>query len=144
MTGFLTSIVVVSAFIILFPAAIIAGLIDDSGNRVHRLGRLWARTIIRASGIKVDVEGRDNIPMGRPVVFACNHASQFDILILYEALPVQFRFVAKKELFKIPFLGLVMRLAGYIPIDRSGGKAALRSLQEAVGSLKMGRSIPGR
>lgn len=141
MTGFLTPIVVVSAFIILFPAAIIAGLIDDSGNRVHRLGRLWARTIIRASGIKVDVEGRDNIPMGRPVVFACNHASQFDILILYEALPVQFRFVAKKELFKIPFLGLAMRLAGHIPIDRSGGKAALRSLQEAVGGLKMGRSI---
>jgi len=141
MTGFLTPIVVVSAFIILFPAAIIAGLIDDSGNRVHRLGRLWARTIIRASGIKVDVEGRDNIPMGRPVVFACNHASQFDIPILYEALPVQFRFVAKKELFKIPLLGFAMRLAGYIPIDRSGGKAALRSLQEAVGSLKMGRSI---
>ena len=141
MTGFLTPIVVVSAFIILFPAAIIAGLIDDSGNRVHRLGRLWARTIIRASGIKVDVEGRDNIPMGRPVVFACNHASQFDIPILYEALPVQFRFVAKKELFKIPFLGLAMRLAGHIPIDRSGGKAALRSLQEAVGGLKMGRSI---
>jgi 1-acyl-sn-glycerol-3-phosphate acyltransferase len=141
MTGFLTPIVVVLAFIILFPAAIIAGLINDSGNRVHRVGGLWARTIIRASGIKVDVEGRDNIPMGKPVVFACNHASQFDILILYEALPVQFRFVAKKELFKIPFLGLIMRLAGYIPIDRSGGKAALRSLQEAVGSLKMGKSI---
>jgi 1-acyl-sn-glycerol-3-phosphate acyltransferase len=141
MTGFLTPIVVVLVFVLLFPVAIIASLIKDSGNRVHRVGGLWARTIIRASGIKIDVEGRDNIPMGKPVVFACNHASQFDILIMYEALPVQFRFVVKKELFKIPFLGLVMRLAGYIPIDRSGGKAALRSLHEAAERVKNGASI---
>jgi 1-acyl-sn-glycerol-3-phosphate acyltransferase len=141
MIAFLTPAVVVLVFVLLFPVAIIASLINDSGNRVHRVGRLWARTIIRTSGIKIDVEGQDNIPMGRPVVFACNHASQFDILIMYEALPIQFRFVVKKELFKIPFLGLVMRLAGYIPIDRSGGKAALRSLQEAAGRLKKGESI---
>jgi 1-acyl-sn-glycerol-3-phosphate acyltransferase len=141
MIAFLTPIVVVLVFVLLFPVAIIASLIKDSGNLVHRVGGLWARTIIRASGIKVDVEGRDNIPMGKPIVFACNHASQFDILIMYEALPVQFRFVVKKELFKIPFLGLVMRLAGYIPIDRSGGKAALRSLHEAAERVKNGASI---
>jgi 1-acyl-sn-glycerol-3-phosphate acyltransferase len=141
MIAFLTPIVVVLVFVLLYPVAIIASLINDSGNRVHRVGGLWARTIIRTSGIKIDVEGRDNIPMGKPVVFACNHASQFDILIMYEALPIQFRFVVKKELFKIPFLGLVMRLAGYIPIDRSGGKAALRSLQDAAGRLKKGESI---
>jgi 1-acyl-sn-glycerol-3-phosphate acyltransferase len=141
MIAFLTPIVVISAFILLFPVAIIASLINDSGNRVHRLGGLWARTIIRASGIKIDIEGRDNIPMGRPVVFACNHASQFDILIMYEVLPVQFRFVVKKELFKIPFLGFAMRHAGYVPIDRSGGKAALRSLHEAAERVKKGASI---
>jgi 1-acyl-sn-glycerol-3-phosphate acyltransferase len=141
MIAFLTPIVVVLSFMLLFPVAIIASLINDSGNQVHRIGGLWAKIIIKTSGIKIDVEGQDNIPMGKPVVFACNHASQFDIPILYEVLPVQFRFVVKKELFKIPLLGLVMRLAGYIPIDRSGGKAALRSLQEAAGRLKNGESI---
>jgi 1-acyl-sn-glycerol-3-phosphate acyltransferase len=141
MRAFLTPVVVVLAFIFLFPVAIIASLINDSGNQVHRVGGLWARTIIRISGIKVDVEGRDNIPMGEPVVFACNHASQFDIPILYEALPVQFRFVVKKELFKIPIFGFAMRHAGYVPIDRSGGKAALRSLYEAAERVKKGASI---
>ncbi|MDL1957882.1 MAG: 1-acyl-sn-glycerol-3-phosphate acyltransferase [Deltaproteobacteria bacterium] len=137
----LTPIVVVLVFVLLFPAVLIAGIIDDSENRVHRLGRLWARIIIRTSGIKVDIEGQDNIPMGKPSVFACNHASQFDIPILYEALPVQFRFVVKKELFKIPFFGFAMHHAGYVPIDRSGGKAALRSLHEAAERVKKGASI---
>lgn len=141
MIAFLTPIVVVLAFIFLFPAAIIASLINDSGNQVHRVGKLWARIIIRTSGIKIDIEGQDNIPGGKPVVFACNHASQFDIPILYKALPVQFRFVVKKELFKIPLFGSAMRHAGYIPIDRSGGKAALRSLHEAAERVKNGASI---
>jgi len=141
MIAFLTPIVVILAFILLFPVAIIASLINDSGNQVHRVGKLWARIIIRTSGVKIEVQGQDNIPMGRPVVFACNHASQFDILIMYEALPVQFRFVVKKELFKIPLFGFAMRHAGYVPIDRSGGKAALRSLHEAAERVKRGASI---
>ena len=141
MRAFLTPIVVVLAFILLFPAVLIAGVIDDSENRVHRLGRLWARIIIRTSGVKIEVQGLGHIPVGKPVVFACNHASQFDIPIVYEVLPVQFRFVVKKELFKIPLFGFAMHHAGYIPIDRSGGKAALRSLQEAAERVKKGASI---
>jgi len=141
MIAFLTPIVAVLTFMLLFPAVLAAGLITDSKNRIHRLGRIWARIIIRTSGIKIEVKDHGHIPVGKPVVFACNHASQFDIPILYEALPVQFRFVVKKELFKIPFLGFAMRHAGYIPIDRSGGKAALRSLHEAAERVKRGASI---
>jgi len=141
MIAFLTPIVVVLAFIFLFPVTIIASLLNDSGNQVHRVGRLWAKIIIRTSGVKIEVQGQDNIPRGKPVVFACNHASQFDIPILYKALPVQFRFVVKKELFKIPLFGFALHHAGYIPIDRSGGKAALRSLQKAAERVKKGASI---
>ncbi len=125
----------------LFPAVLIAGIVDDSGNWIHRLGRLWAEIIIRTSGVKIEVQGHGHIPMGTPVVFACNHASQFDIPIVQEALPIQFRFVVKKELFKIPLFGFALHHAGYIPIDRSGGKAALRSVQEAAERLKKGTPI---
>jgi len=141
MRAILTPIVVVLAFMFLFPAVLLAGIVDDSGNWIHRLGRLWARAIIRTSGVKIEVQGHEHIPVGKPVIFACNHASQFDIPIVHEALPVQFRFVVKKELFKIPLFGFALNHAGYIPIDRSGGKAALRSVQEAAEKLRKGTSI---
>ncbi|MCK4426145.1 MAG: hypothetical protein KAV69_05305, partial [Deltaproteobacteria bacterium] len=96
MRAALTPIVVVLAFMLLFPAVLTAGIVDASGNWIHRLGRLWARIIIRTSGVKIEVQGHGHIPIGTPVVFACNHASQFDIPIVQEALPVQFRFVVKK------------------------------------------------
>jgi 1-acyl-sn-glycerol-3-phosphate acyltransferase len=141
MRAILTPIVVVLAFMFLFPAVLVAVIVDDSGNWIHRLGRLWTRIIIRTSGVKIEVQGHGHIPVGKPVVFACNHASQFDILIVHDALPVQFRFVVKKELFKIPLFGFALHHAGYIPIDRSGGKAALRSVQEAAERVKKGTSV---
>ncbi len=141
MRATLTPIVVVLAFMLLFPAVLVAGIVDDSGNWIHRLGRLWAKIIIRTSGVKIEVQGHGHIPGGEPVIFACNHASQLDIPIVHEALPVQFRFVVKKELFKIPLFGFALHHAGYIPIDRSGGKAALRSLQEAAERVKKGTPI---
>ena len=141
MRASLTPIVAVLAFMFLFPAVLVAGIVDDSGNWIHRLGRLWARIIIRTSGVKIEVQGHGHIPGGKPVIFACNHASQLDIPIVHEALPVQFRFVVKKELFKIPLFGFALHHAGYIPIDRSGGKAALRSVQEAAERLKKGTPI---
>ena len=136
-----TPIVVVLAFMFLFPAVLISGVVDDSGNWIHRLARLWARIIIRTSGVKIEVQGHEHITGGKPVIFACNHASQFDIPILQKTLPIQFRFVVKKELFRIPLFGFALHHAGYIPIDRSGGKAALRSLQKAAERLKKGTPI---
>ena len=141
MRAVLTPIVVVLAFMLLFPAILISSIINASGNWIHRLGRLWAEAIIRTSGVKIEVQNHRHIPKGKPVVFACNHASQFDIPIVFEALPVQFRFVVKKELFKIPLFGFALHHAGYIPVDRSGGKAALRSLQKAAERVKKGASI---
>ncbi|PXF56231.1 MAG: 1-acyl-sn-glycerol-3-phosphate acyltransferase [Deltaproteobacteria bacterium] len=141
MRATLTPIVVVLAFMFLFPAVLVAGIVDDSGNWIHRLGRLWSRIIIRTSGVKTEIQGHGHIPKGKPVIFACNHASQLDIPIVHEALPVQFRFVVKKELFKIPLFGFALHHAGYIPIDRSGGKAALRSVQKAAERLKKGTPI---
>lgn len=93
------------------------------------------------AGVKLHVTGLENIPSGGPVVFASNHASQFDIPVLYLALGVQFRFLVKKELFSIPLFGTAMRRAGYIPIDRSGGRAAVLSLKKAAQRIKEGTSI---
>ncbi len=128
-------------FLALTPVAATAYYITKARKNAHRFGRLWANILLATCGIKVNVTGTENIPMNEPVIFACNHASQVDIPVLYKVLPVTFRFLVKKELFKIPVLGMAMKSAGYIPIDRSGGKAAVRSLHAAARELKKGASI---
>ncbi len=137
----IASIVIVITYIPLATIAILASLFTGSGNTAHSLGRLWSKVALLVSGVRLETYGAEHIPKDRPAIFASNHASQFDILVLYLALPVQFRFVVKKELFKIPLFGQAMRRAGYIPIDRSGGKAALMSLKKAAEAIRNGTSV---
>jgi 1-acyl-sn-glycerol-3-phosphate acyltransferase len=87
------------------------------------------------------VEGRELLESGKPYIFAANHQSQFDIFALQGFLGVDFRWLAKKELFKVPIWGPAMRRAGYIPIDRSHGREALKSLDEAAQKIAAGTSV---
>jgi len=70
-----------------------------------------------------------------------NHQSDFDILIALAHIPVQFRWIAKKELFAIPIFGAAMRSAGYIEIDRSNREKAIRSIDEAALRIRSGKSV---
>jgi 1-acyl-sn-glycerol-3-phosphate acyltransferase len=71
----------------------------------------------------------------------CNHQSNFDIPVLLGCLPVQFRWLAKAELFKIPIFGRGMRSAGYISIDRFNQKSAFESISQAAQRIKGGVSV---
>lgn len=110
-------------------------------NPVHAVACFWARTCLRVAGVRVGVSGVENIPRDRPFIGMANHASAFDILALFAGLPVQFRWMAKEELFRIPLFGLVMRRSGYIPVDRSDRKKSLLSMAEAVRRIAAGVSV---
>jgi 1-acyl-sn-glycerol-3-phosphate acyltransferase len=71
----------------------------------------------------------------------CNHQSNFDIPVLLGCLPVQFRWLAKAELFKIPIFGRGMRSAGYISIDRFNRESAFQSISEAAQKIRGGVSV---
>ncbi|MGB9712014.1 MAG: lysophospholipid acyltransferase family protein [Dissulfurimicrobium sp.] len=131
----------VSSYVLLGSIAILLSLLTGTGDYGHNLGRFWSKLLFIVAGLRLNVTGSENIPLGRPVVFASNHASQLDIPVLYLALCVQFRFLVKKELFKIPLFGQAMRMAGYIPIDRSGGKTAVLGLRDAAKRIREGTSI---
>jgi 1-acyl-sn-glycerol-3-phosphate acyltransferase len=103
--------------------------------------RWWSRTISRCSGVTVQVEGLENLEADRPYILAANHQSQFDIFALDGFLMVDFRWLAKKELFRIPLVGWAMLLAGSVPIDRSRGRQALKSLAEAAKRIADGTSV---
>lgn len=108
---------------------------------IQGLTRFWGRTITRACGVSVRVEGLEKLDARKPYIFAANHQSQFDIFALQGHLNFDFRWLAKKELFAIPFFGQAMRKAGYIPVDRSHGRQALKSLNEAARRIAEGTSV---
>jgi len=121
--------------------AIVLSLFGVNEYALQRFPRAWARIILAAAGVRVTVRGGRSLVAGRPYIFAANHTSQFDIFVLQGYLGHDFRWMAKKELFEIPVFGRGMRRAGYIPVDRSRGREALKSLREAARRIANGTSV---
>jgi len=103
----------------------------------------WSQDILRAAGTPVIAEGLENIPRDRPVLYASNHSSMFDIWALLATLPGSVRFVAKRELFRIPLLGRAMLAVGHVPIDRAARKKAFEAYDEAARTIQRGTSSIG-
>ena len=92
--------------------------------------RAWGRGIIAVSGIKVKIEGLENLDGLKSYVLVANHQSFFDIFATAAFMPGEPRFVGKKELLKVPLVGFAMQHGGHILIDReSGGKAIRKAIQ---------------
>ena len=114
---------------------------DRNGNIVHYYARWWAKMQLLVSGVRVKVWGLEHIGKEPSYVYMANHQGSFDIFALLSCLPVQFRWIAKKELFAIPILGWAMGAANYISIDRSGKRKALESIERAASKIKAGVSV---
>jgi len=121
--------------------AILASLLDKKGELPHLVARVWGRTLLFGARVKVAVKNPDNIDPSRSYIYMSNHQSNFDIPVLLAYLPVQFRWLAKVELFRIPIFGFAMQRAGYISIDRSDRKAAILSLKHAAEIIRGGVSV---
>lgn len=126
---------------LLFILVLLSIPFDRSGRAIHAIGSFWCRIILNISGIRVKTSGLSNLPKTGPMIIASNHQGIFDIPVLQGLLPVQFRWVSKKSLFKIPVIGWTMTLAGYISIDRRSATKSLRSLKSAVERIKAGTSV---
>ncbi len=131
--------VAVTAFMSL--CALLFPRISPGENKAHKIANLWAKMLLKLSSIRVNVIGRENVLMNRPQIFMANHQSDFDILIVLAYIPGQFRWIVKKELFKIPVFGKAMKSAGYIEIDRQNHEKAMRSLEEAAQKIREGKSV---
>ncbi len=103
--------------------------------------RIWGRLTCRLAGVRVRVEGLENIEADQTYIFAANHVSQFDIFTFQGYFPHDFRWIAKKELFRIPIFGTAMQRTGFIAMDRSHGREALKSLNKAAEQIAGGTSV---
>ena len=102
--------------------------------------RYWSHVILWASGVPVHVEGIEHIPANQPEIIVANHASWFDIPALATTVPKRTRFVAKKELGRIPIFGRAWKTAGHISIDRQDRASAIESLERAGAALRSDNS----
>ncbi|MCL5671431.1 MAG: 1-acyl-sn-glycerol-3-phosphate acyltransferase [Acidobacteria bacterium] len=114
---------------------------DAHGRWQHGCARVWSWLILKTGGIRVRVEGLENIDPNRTVIFCSNHPSAMDIPILFVHLPIQFRFLAKRSLFRLPFLGWHLRRSGHIPVDRGRPSEAVKGFDQAAKRIKEGRSV---
>ncbi len=119
----------------------LVGFIPPRGDWTLRGARLWARLVLLGGFVRLRAEGLDNVPRDGPVVFMANHESWLDIPALLAAIPVQVRFLAKKNLFAIPFFGWAIGAMGFIPVDRKNRSTAVKSFDEAAERIQRGRSV---
>lgn len=114
---------------------------DAHGRWQHGCARAWSRLILKTSRVHLTVEGLENVDAHQTVIFCSNHPSAMDIPILFVSLPVQFRFLAKRVLFNVPFLGWHLRRSGHIPVDRGRPREALKGFEMAAKRIKEGRPV---
>jgi 1-acyl-sn-glycerol-3-phosphate acyltransferase len=112
--------------------SMLASLFDRTGFTQHRIARVWARIILWVSGLQVEVEGLEKLAPGTGYVLVSNHLSLTDTPVIMAHLPLQFRFLAKQGLFRIPLLGGHLRRAGHLMVVRDNPRAGLKILSNAA------------
>jgi len=138
---FVTAPLVFIATGLMASLSLASSFFDSSGRLQHECARLWARMILAICRIRLKVCGDPDFHNDVPCVFFVNHQSHVDIPIVLAAIPIPFRFAAKKELFRIPFLGWHLRRSGHVPVDRHNPHATVKSFRGASRKLQSGTSL---
>jgi 1-acyl-sn-glycerol-3-phosphate acyltransferase len=123
------------------PVLWAAVLILPGPRAVDGLVRRWSRGILALSGCRLRVEGLERLPQAGGVVLAANHASYIDTVALFAALPIDFRFVAKKELLATPLISTVIRKVGHLTVDRVDLSQSVADAERVTAALRGGTSL---
>jgi 1-acyl-sn-glycerol-3-phosphate acyltransferase len=113
-----------------------ASFFDSTGRMQSECARRWARQLLRIGGVRMTLDGIEKIRPGASYVFAANHLSYFDTPVILANIPVQFRFLAKRGLFQIPFLGTHLARAGHIPIPHDNPREAMKMMTLAAQTIR--------
>jgi 1-acyl-sn-glycerol-3-phosphate acyltransferase len=126
---------------ILAPPFIIALLLDRSGRWFSAVERTWTNWVLGTNGIRLKVQGLENLEERHSYILISNHMSILDIPGIISALPFPVRFIAKKSLVWLPIFGWSLYLSRHILINRDNPLSALKSFKQAASLLKSGTSI---
>ena len=121
--------------------ALLVSLWDRTGRTQHRIAQSWARACLFASNAHLRIHGAENLRKHPVAVYVANHTSYMDTPVVFSSLPFQFRILAKKELWSMPFIGWYLNRSGQIPIDTDNPRATLSSLSVGVKALRDGMPL---
>jgi len=121
-------------------AIIAVAAVRPTAPTIDRILRIWARTILLAAGVRIEVRGIEKIEKNQAYVVIANHRSVFDLVCPYVALPMPIRFLAKRELLSMPLFGSILRSLGTVPVDRAAVDHASINI-ESANVLRSGYSL---
>lgn len=128
--------VIVLATIVFAILAIPLSQLPHGGRWFQRCSKGWSALILGASGVRLKVLHPDRMRADGNYVIASNHESFTDIPVLFAALSMPVRFLAKRNLFRVPFLGWAMAAAGFVPVDRADRTHGKETLDTALSRLR--------
>ncbi len=121
--------------------SLLVSFVDKNGNMQHNIARLWARGCVWLSGCKLTLIGAEKLRQHPAAVYTSNHTSYMDTPVIFAALPFQFRILARKQLWPIPFIGWYLNRSGQMPIDTNNPHATLSSLGAGARALRSGMAL---
>ena len=114
---------------------------DGSGEMQHACARWWCRMVAVTIGARIHVHGVEQVQAGRSYVYVANHSSLIDTPALFAYLPYQFKIMAKRSLFYVPFMGWHLWSSGNFPIDRGDARKTAKSLKLVIDGVREGKSL---
>jgi 1-acyl-sn-glycerol-3-phosphate acyltransferase len=136
---YLFSVVINTLF--LGTLIIILSSFDKSGNISHYIGKFWSLINVYLSGTRIIMYGKEKINNKQAYIIMANHQSLFDVWVLIGKLPLQIRWLVKKDIRSIPVFGYALERMGHIYIDRSDKSSRVHGLQEAAEKTKNKTSV---
>lgn len=131
---------VIMSLILFIPMTTVA-LLSRTGNLAFTISKFWAYTMLFITGTRVRITNREKLLKGSRYIIISNHQSQFDILALVTSLKIQFRWVIKKEILRVPLFGWALYAARNMFIDRGDHEKALASIHRGIERLPEGVSV---
>lgn len=130
-------VVTVIAIFVIMPIA----LVRPFGRLAYAIEHVWAGTMVKLMGMKVEVDGIENLDPSKNYIFVCNHQSMMDIPLMMRFTPRQLRIIYKKELHWVPLFGQILVITRFISIDRRNRERAAMSLKKAAQRIHDGINV---
>jgi 1-acyl-sn-glycerol-3-phosphate acyltransferase len=129
------------SLLIVGPIMLLHAFLTGNITPLYRTGMKLSNICVRLVGVKVEVRGLENIQPARSYIFMSNHVSNLDPPVFVPNIPGRCSVLIKKEVFRLPIFGRILKMAEMVPVDRHNREAAIESVHAAAEVLRRGLNM---